>query len=253
LLAEIIVSATRRRNDFAWTQASRRPLPICRTKALLPIPFPIPEVAMRDSVVSSLILLAAVLAHAPACAQNLPAGQGKIATNIAGVSAFDVPPATFNPLTATAVELAQYGFPPRPTRLLGADALARWQRRVRDQTRIVPELVQTNTFHGPVRTIKQTRTRPSVIEGTSENWSGIAIVDKAIRSVYQPRRLRRGSSSQSRRRAANRARNATARPTGSESTAPSPTTCCKPGRKPTSIAHRARIIMPGSNGIRTRK
>jgi hypothetical protein len=133
---------------------------------------------MHGAVVSPLILLTAVIVSAQASAQTSPGGPGKIATNIAGISAFAVPPANFNPLTATAAELEQYGFPPRPSRLLGADALARWQRRVRDQTRIVPELVETNTFHGPARTIKQARTKPSVIEGTSENWSGVAIVDK---------------------------------------------------------------------------
>ena len=133
---------------------------------------------MHAAVASPLILLAAVIASAQAPAQTSPGGPGKIATNIAGISAFPVPPANFNPMSATEAELEQYGFPPRPNRLLGPDALARWQRRVRDQTRIVPELVQTGTFHGPARTIKQTRTKPSVIEGTSENWSGVVIVDK---------------------------------------------------------------------------
>src|SRR5262245_15807601 len=116
------------------------------------------EAAMHGALASPLILLAALIASAQASAQTAPAGSGKIATNIGGISAFAVPPATFDPLTATEAELEQYGFSPRPNRLLGVDALARWQRRVRDQTRIVPELVQTNTFHGPARTIKQTRT-----------------------------------------------------------------------------------------------
>src|SRR5262245_7706843 len=94
-------------------------------------------------------LLAALMAAANGSAQTAPLGAGKIATNIAGISAFEAPPAAFNPLTATQAELERYGFPPRPNRAVGAEALARWERRVRDQTWIVPELVQTSTFHGP--------------------------------------------------------------------------------------------------------
>jgi hypothetical protein len=102
---------------------------------------------------------------------------GKIDTPIAGVSAFDRPPANFNPLTASPAELDQYGFPPRPSRALGPEALARWEQHLMSQTRIVPQLEQTNTFHAPVRTIKPGKTTGGTIDGTSENWSGYVIVD----------------------------------------------------------------------------
>jgi hypothetical protein len=112
-----------------------------------------------------------------AAAQTRPAA--RIDTKIAGVSAFMRPPASFNPLTATDAELDRYGFPPRPGQDLGPGVLERWERRVMSQTRIVPQLQQTNTFHAPARNIKQTKTAPGVIEANSENWSGYAIVDSS--------------------------------------------------------------------------
>ena len=98
-------------------------------------------------------------------------------TEIPGISAFTRPPANFNPMTATDAELDRYGFPPRPPRDLGPEVLARWERRVMSQTRIVPQLQQTNTFHAPVRTIKQIKQTGGTVEANSENWSGYAIVD----------------------------------------------------------------------------
>src|SRR6478752_8881675 len=100
-------------------------------------------------------------------------------TEIPGVAAFTRPPASFNPLTATDAELDRYGFPSRPSRDLGADVLARWERRVMSQSRIVPQLKQTNTFHAPVRSIKQIKASGGTIEANSENWSGYAIVDSS--------------------------------------------------------------------------
>jgi hypothetical protein len=45
------------------------------------------------------------------------------------------------------------------------------------QTRIVPQLQQTNTFHAPARSLKQIKTAGGTVEANSENWSGYAIVD----------------------------------------------------------------------------
>jgi hypothetical protein len=101
-----------------------------------------------------------------------------IDTPIAGVSAFVGPPASFNPLTASDADLDRFGFLPRPSAEEGADMMAHWERRAKTQTRIVPQLVQTGKFHGPVRTIKQIGTASGAIEANNENWSGYTIIDR---------------------------------------------------------------------------
>ena len=98
-------------------------------------------------------------------------------TPIAGVSAFVQPPSNFNPLTASDAELDQIGFPPRPTPELGTDMMGQWERRAKSQTRIAPQLVQTEKFHAPVRAIKQIKTASGAIEANNENWSGYTITD----------------------------------------------------------------------------
>ena len=122
-------------------------------------------------------LLVGSLADQSILAQTQTEVSAALETEIPGVAAFTRPPASFNPLTATDAELDRYGFPRRPSRDLGADVLARWERRVMSQTRIVPQLKQTNTFHAPIRSLKQIKASGGTIEANSENWSGYAIVD----------------------------------------------------------------------------
>jgi hypothetical protein len=130
------------------------------------------------TAITLLVLMAGSINCRNAIAQA-PVASAKVETKIAGISAFGRPPASFNPLTATDAELDRYGFPPRPNQDLGADVAARWERRVMSQTRIIPQLLQTNTFHAPAKSLKQLSARDNVIEANSENWSGYVIVDKA--------------------------------------------------------------------------
>jgi Peptidase A4 family len=125
-------------------------------------------------VLALLVMCAGLTPWVHAGAQRQPSAL--IDTPIAGVSAFVLPP-NFDPLTASDADLDQFGFPPRPSVEEGAEMMAHWERRAKTQTRIVPQLVQTEKFHGPVRTIKQVRTASGVIEGDNENWSGYAITD----------------------------------------------------------------------------
>jgi hypothetical protein len=124
-------------------------------------------------------LLAGPIADRSVIAQTQTAAPAALETEIPGVAAFTRPPASFNPLTASDVELDRYGFPPRPNRDLGSEALARWERRAMSQTRIVPQLQQTNTFHAPIRSLKQIKSARGTVEANSENWSGYTIVDPA--------------------------------------------------------------------------
>jgi hypothetical protein len=135
--------------------------------------------AMRERLVLLLALVALSTADRRVVAQTQTAAPAALETQVPGVAAFARPPASFNPLTASDAELDRYGFPPRPSRKLGTSLLARWERRVMSQTRIVPLLQQTNTFHAPVRGIKQIKTTDGTGEANSENWSGYAIVDSS--------------------------------------------------------------------------
>ena len=135
------------------------------------------RLALRSFSLVLMVVLVGSINVWRSVAQAQTATPAGLETEIPGVSAFTRPPANFNPMTATDAELDRYGFPPRPSRELGADLLARWERRVMSQTRIVPQLRQTNTFHAPARSIKQIKTTGGTVEANSENWSGYAIVD----------------------------------------------------------------------------
>jgi hypothetical protein len=131
---------------------------------------------MDGAVIRNAFIAMATLLMAQAACGPL-AAQPRSESGIAGVSVFGRPPPVFNPLTASNVELDEYGFPPRPDRNLGEEARKRWEQRVMSQTRIVPELAQTNVFHGPVKGIKPVKTGSGTIDATSSNWSGYAITD----------------------------------------------------------------------------
>jgi hypothetical protein len=51
-----------------------------------------------------------------------------VSTNIPGIHTYAEPPNGFNPVTATDVELATYGFPPRPDQQADPDHYALWER-----------------------------------------------------------------------------------------------------------------------------
>ena len=51
-----------------------------------------------------------------------------VPTNIPGVHTYAEPPKGFNPVTATDVELATYGFPPRPDQQADPDDYALWEQ-----------------------------------------------------------------------------------------------------------------------------
>src|SRR5271156_1707934 len=53
---------------------------------------------------------------------------GNVPTSVAGVRAYVEPPKGFSPLTASDVELATYGFPPRPDKQADPDRYRWWER-----------------------------------------------------------------------------------------------------------------------------
>jgi hypothetical protein len=82
------------------------------------------------------------------------------------------PPTGFNPLTASDVELDQYGFPPRPSRQ-EAGGYARWKRMV-TATRVTPEVTPTLIYNELPRDWTVDSSAGNTKTGTSRNWSGFA-------------------------------------------------------------------------------
>jgi len=59
------------------------------------------------------------------------ASAATVPTNIPGIHTYAKPPKGFNPVTAMDVELATYGFPPRPDKQVHPGQYARWERAMR--------------------------------------------------------------------------------------------------------------------------
>jgi|HubBroStandDraft_1064217.scaffolds.fasta_scaffold50310_2 hypothetical protein len=129
----------------------------------------------------SLILLSALVVSGSAIAAETASVDHTVATNLPDVRAFVNAPADFNPLTATAEELASFGFPPRPDSATAPKAYAEWVRAVTaPATAIVPQLEETSIYHGPAQIVgtlgTQSETSNSIAVDSS-NWSGYAVVN----------------------------------------------------------------------------
>jgi hypothetical protein len=127
------------------------------------------------------VTVAAVPFSTRASAQARP--QHAVATNLPGVYAYTQPPAGFDPATASKDELESWGYPPRPGRDSGPEALKRWSLAVSPSLRrVVPDLVRREgVYHRPARGLKVTSRDASgkAASATSSNWSGYALVPGA--------------------------------------------------------------------------
>jgi hypothetical protein len=134
---------------------------------------------MLQRFVVSLLLAVLVLSTLPAALAQTSA-HGHWFTDPKNVATpgfvYDVPPSDFNPLTASDLELQDWGFPPRPDVSKTAD-YDRWTRMVTAK-RAVPQLIFTNIYHGPARNARIGGAIENAIASTSENWSGYAITQK---------------------------------------------------------------------------
>ncbi len=83
-------------------------------------------------VMGSLLLSLSALATAESeAARAIRAAAATVPTNIPGIRTYAAPPAGFNPVTATEVELATYGFPARPDKQAHPNEYARWERAMK--------------------------------------------------------------------------------------------------------------------------
>jgi len=98
-----------------------------------------------------------------------------------GMQVHSQPPAGFDPLTASDLELQRFGFPPRPDARATPQQYAIWKKMVTaPQTRIVPSVEQTTIHNQPIQFAGRSAAG-NPTNGTTQvaslNWSGFAVVD----------------------------------------------------------------------------
>ena len=135
-------------------------------------------------VLAAVLVLAVPLAGVAQTTQTIRQLQpNEHLLNLPGVTAIEAPPADFDPIAASDEELAYHGFPPRPNQSTQPKAYATWVKAMKaSKVRVVPNLEQTNIFHGPVMQAKAAN--PTAVESNpllstqasntsySYNWSG---------------------------------------------------------------------------------
>lgn len=131
---------------------------------------------MNSKSLTALTVLAAAVGSAQGIEdleQQAAPSPHAVPTSLPGVYAFRAPPANFDARSASAQELADWGYPPRPNERQGAEAYARWLEEVNPALkRSVPDLVpRRGVYHRPAMNLKI-----SNIGATSNNWSGFALV-----------------------------------------------------------------------------
>jgi hypothetical protein len=130
-----------------------------------------------------LVLLSgtAYAAQAEEAVSNSKAPPHTVQTNIPGVFAYTQPPAAFNVRTASAAELAAWGYPPRPDASKDSAEYGHWLEVVNPAAkRVIPDLVRhEGVYHRPVANLSVnvpgSRTN-APITASSENWSGLALL-----------------------------------------------------------------------------
>ena len=90
------------------------------------------KLAKLAAIAGCLLLGFTTLARAQSNAvPTLYASAANVPTNIPGIRTYAEPPKGFNPVTASDVDLATYGFPPRPDKQADPDSYAQWERAMR--------------------------------------------------------------------------------------------------------------------------
>src|SRR5579871_901425 len=118
-----------------------------------------------------------------AAVNQLYVSAANVATNIASVHTYAPPPQGFNPVTASAEDLATYGFPQRPDRQTAAQHYAAWERAM---------LAARNRWNGDLKPVQASSKMRLAAKPATEaaapatgptqvwtyNWSGVAATNK---------------------------------------------------------------------------
>jgi len=137
------------------------------------------------------VFAVALCSIAASNAQTAPGvGIPTVPTNLPNIRTFLAPPATFNPVAASAEALQQHGYPPCPDRLKAPAAYKAWAKAVSaPQTRLQsPKLEQTTVcngparvFNGPARVVGNGTTAGNIIATNSSNWSAYVAYNHVVK------------------------------------------------------------------------
>jgi hypothetical protein len=133
---------------------------------------------------------AALAQGVPGLPSNVPPPGGIALGAPIGVQALPVPPANFNPLTASPAATAQFAIPPAPNATSAPAAYSRWQKAMAGfanrQAPAVIQMTPTNIAHGPARIVGGAAANQAPNNGvanavstTSSNWSGTTVYNAA--------------------------------------------------------------------------
>src|SRR5450755_1501641 len=104
----------------------------------------------------------------------------RVSSNIRGVNTFSPAPANFNPLSATDMELATYGFPPRPNAKTDSEHYEQWARAMKAaKVRWTGTLRDMGAYSTPAKIVQSPVPDATGSNVTSSsNWSGIVNTNK---------------------------------------------------------------------------
>jgi len=126
---------------------------------------------------SALWLAVSLMLVIPATVQAQGSPHGHWVSDPAGIATpgfvYDLPPAGFNPLSASDSVLRDWGFPPRPSSV-DPVAYARWQKMVGSKW-VTARLRFTGIYNGPARNLRVQSSVGNTTDTTSQNWSGWVI------------------------------------------------------------------------------
>ena len=92
-----------------------------------------------------------------------------VPTNLPGVRRFPDPPVGFDPVSASDIELASYGFLPRPDAQADPNGYARWSRAMKmAKNHWTGDLKETEKYHLPNREAKVVAARSFRNDGRSQ-------------------------------------------------------------------------------------
>jgi hypothetical protein len=106
-----------------------------------------------------------------------------VPTNIPGIRRFPDPPLGFDPVSASDIELASYGFLPRPDAQADPNGYARWVQSMKmAKHHWTGDLKETGKYHLPNQQAKVVAASTSGTTAgpnstTSQNWSGVILTN----------------------------------------------------------------------------
>src|SRR5689334_20702920 len=134
---------------------------------------------IRPGLLTGLFLVAVMVAAGSEVMPGANPPPGSVASDRSitqTVIQYPQPPRSFDPLSATDTELANYGIPPRPDPKKAPTVFRHWKKIVAVPRVTNGQLQPTQVYNGPIRQASRTGIlKNGTVSITSLNWSGYAV------------------------------------------------------------------------------